>query len=60
MSDILQKILATKYREVSNAQQIVSLDAMRMQAETAPPVRDFVAAISVGLLPCACSFLTFV
>lgn len=45
MSDILQKILATKYLEVSNAQQIVSLDAMRMQAEAAPPVRDFVAAI---------------
>ena len=45
MSDILQKILATKYREVSEAQKIVSLDAMRKRAESAPPVRDFVAAI---------------
>ena len=45
MSDILQKILATKYREVANARQIVSLEAMRERAESAPPVRDFVGAI---------------
>ena len=45
MSDILKKILATKYREVAEAQQIISFDAMRKRAESASQVRDFVGAI---------------
>ena len=45
MSDILQKILAVKAREVAAALQQKSLSQMRAEAEQAVPVRDFVGAI---------------
>lgn len=45
MSDILQKILATKAEEVALAQQQLSLQAVRAAAEQAGPTRDFVGAI---------------
>ena len=45
MSDILQKILATKYQEVAARKASVSMEEMQVRAAAAPPVRDFVAAI---------------
>ncbi|QMT30541.1 indole-3-glycerol phosphate synthase TrpC [Alysiella filiformis] len=45
MSDILQKILATKQQEVALAQQHLSLPEMQQLAREASPVRDFVGAI---------------
>lgn len=45
MSDILQKILAVKVQEIAAAKTIKSLLAMRREAETAAPPRDFVGAI---------------
>ena len=45
MSDILKKILAVKAQEVAAAQAVKPLAAMRAEAERAPPIRDFVAAI---------------
>ncbi|MEW5768764.1 MAG: indole-3-glycerol phosphate synthase TrpC [Pseudomonadota bacterium] len=45
MSDILEKILATKREEIAAAQQARPLEAVREAARQAPPARDFVAAI---------------
>jgi indole-3-glycerol phosphate synthase len=45
MSDILNKILAVKVREVAEAQTIKPLAAMRAEAERAVPVRGFTGAI---------------
>lgn len=45
MADILQEILATKYREVADARQQLPLEMMRERAISAPPPRDFVGAI---------------
>ena len=45
MSDILNKILAVKAAEVAKAQAIKPLAAMRKDAESALPVRDFTGAI---------------
>lgn len=45
MSDILNKILATKREEVAAALAVKSLAAVRAEAETQAPARDFVAAI---------------
>ena len=45
MSDILQKILATKRREVADAKERVSPTAMAAQAACASPVRDFLGSI---------------
>ncbi len=45
MSDILNKILAVKNQEVAAALSAKPLPAIRAEAEAAPPVRDFVAAI---------------
>jgi indole-3-glycerol phosphate synthase len=45
MSDILEKILATKLEEITAAKQREPLDAVREAAEWAPPARDFVAAL---------------
>lgn len=45
MSDILQKILAVKVQEIVAAKTVKSLLAMRREAETAAPPRDFVGAI---------------
>ncbi len=45
MSDILNKILATKAEEVAAERQAFPLAQIQRQAAEAPPVRDFVAAI---------------
>jgi indole-3-glycerol phosphate synthase len=45
MADILQKILATKYREVAAARKQHPLEMMRERAVSAPSTRDFVGAI---------------
>lgn len=45
MTDILERILATKAEEVAAAKTAVPLDEIKRQAEAAPPVRDFVTAI---------------
>lgn len=45
MSDILNKILATKREEVAKASAIKSLDAMRAEALSQPDTRDFVGSI---------------
>ncbi|MDO4997439.1 MAG: indole-3-glycerol phosphate synthase TrpC [Neisseria sp.] len=45
MSDILQKILATKAEEVAAAKAQISLETMKHMAQDASPVRDFVGAI---------------
>jgi indole-3-glycerol phosphate synthase len=45
MSDILEKILATKRREIAAARQAEPLEALREAAEWMPPARDFVGAI---------------
>ena len=45
MADILQRILATKRREVVEARERVSLAALTERARACPPARDFVGAI---------------
>lgn len=45
MSDILQKILATKRREVLEAKARFPLAELAARARDAPPIRDFVGAI---------------
>ncbi len=45
MSDILDKILATKREEVAAARKTEPLEAIREAAEWMPPARDFVGAI---------------
>ncbi len=45
MSDILNKILATKAEEVAVAKRTEPLEALREAAEWMPPARDFVGAI---------------
>ena len=45
MSDILQKILASKRREVAAAKMVCSYGALQVRAANAQPVRDFVGAI---------------
>jgi indole-3-glycerol phosphate synthase len=45
MSDILNKILAVKAQEVAAAKPVKPLPQLRLDAEQAPPVRDFVGAI---------------
>lgn len=45
MSDVLQKILATKREEIGNASRIVSRQAIVAEAFNAPPPRSFVGAI---------------
>lgn len=45
MSDILNKILATKHEEVAAAQSRVPLAEMAARAKDQPPPRDFVGAI---------------
>jgi indole-3-glycerol phosphate synthase len=45
MSDILNKILATKTEEIAAAKRSEPLEALREAAEWMPPARDFVGAI---------------
>ena len=45
MSDILEKILATKRKEVAAARKAEPLEAVREAAEWMPPARDFVGAL---------------
>ncbi len=45
MSDILQKILATKRREVADAKALRPLAELELRARVLPPTRDFVGAI---------------
>jgi indole-3-glycerol phosphate synthase len=45
MVDILERILAVKAGEVAQARQAKSLEALRTEALSAPPPRDFVGAI---------------
>ena len=45
MSDILKKILAVKAQEVAASKPAKPLPQLRAEAEQAPPVRDFIAAI---------------
>jgi indole-3-glycerol phosphate synthase len=45
MSDILNKIIATKVVEVAAAKQMKSLEAVQAEALSAAPVRGFVASI---------------
>ncbi|MEW5786275.1 MAG: indole-3-glycerol phosphate synthase TrpC [Pseudomonadota bacterium] len=45
MSDILEKILATKREEIAAARKSEPLEAVREAAEWMPPARDFVGAI---------------
>jgi len=45
VSDILQRILATKRAETAAARGLVSIDEIERRARTAPPPRDFVAAL---------------
>ena len=45
MSDILNKIIATKHEEVAVAQQLKSLAQLEKEAAEQSPTRDFVAAI---------------
>ncbi len=45
MSDILNKILETKHREINDALQAAPLLAVRASAESMPKPRDFIGAI---------------
>ena len=45
MSDILQKILATKREEIAAARAVEPLEALCARAAAQPPARDFVAAL---------------
>lgn len=45
MSDILQRILATKREEVATARRAVSMAEIEQRARAQPPPRDFVAAL---------------
>jgi indole-3-glycerol phosphate synthase len=49
MSDILNKILATKAEEVAAAKRNEPLEALREAAEWMPPARDFVGAIQAKI-----------
>jgi len=48
MATILDEIVASKRREVATAQQRCSLEALSIQAMTAPPARDFRAVLARG------------
>jgi indole-3-glycerol phosphate synthase len=50
MSDILNKILATKAEEVAAARRIEPLEVVREAAELMPPTRDFVGAIRAKIV----------
>ncbi len=45
MTDILNKIIATKVTEIAAAKALVSTDTIKLQAQAASPVRDFIGSI---------------
>ena len=45
MSDILQRILATKRDEISAARRAVPIEELERRAHAQPPARDFIAAL---------------
>ncbi|MBX9681803.1 MAG: indole-3-glycerol phosphate synthase TrpC [Gemmataceae bacterium] len=45
MSDILQRIVETKHREIAEAKARLPLEALRTKLPSAPPVRDFFGAL---------------
>ena len=49
MSDILDKILAVKTIEIIAAKKAEPIEAIRAAAESAPPVRDFIAALAAKI-----------
>ena len=49
MSDILEKILATKVQEVAAARQSIGDDEMKQLAKNGPPLRDFTGALRLRL-----------
>jgi indole-3-glycerol phosphate synthase len=46
MPTILDEIVASKHREIENAQRRMPLEELLVQAQEAPPVRDFRAALA--------------
>ena len=50
MTDILEKITATKHREVAAARSAISDAEIARRAQAAPPVRPFAGAIAVRLI----------
>ena len=48
MATILDEIVATKRREITEARRLVSIDQLRVAAESAPPPRDFFAPLAAG------------
>lgn len=45
MTNILDRIVETKKREIAEAKAQTPLESLRRQAASAPPVRDFIAAL---------------
>jgi len=48
MATILDEIVVTKRREITEARRLVSIDQLRAAAESAPPPRDFFAPLAAG------------
>lgn len=48
MNAVLEKIVATKWREVEKAKELVSIDSLQARIAKAPPPRDFLGALSGG------------
>lgn len=46
--DVLEKIVATKRQEIETTRRAVPAELLREQLPTAPPVRDFAAALKTG------------
>ena len=46
MATILDEIVATKYKEVEASRRRMPLDELEVQAASAPPTRDFLAALA--------------
>ena len=45
MANVLDKIVEKKWQEIEAAKERISLETLREQLATAPPIRDFFAAI---------------